>query len=724
MCKKMIYLAAVVSILAIFEAGPAGAQDASTVGWWKLDEGSGTIANDSCIRGNHGTISGGATWVTGHFDGALELDGVDDYVDLPIGSVIGSLSDVTFTMWVNFYNMAGYWQRIFDFGSGTEVYLFLTAKGQLSSGEEPIIFGVGNNSWQDEDRVVGPNTLPTDWHHVAVALDYENRIASMYLDGEVIADNNAIRYGPSTVGETTQNWLGRSQYESDTYFNGALDDFRIYDYPLGESEIRVVMEGGSLASGKPARPNPYNKAAEVIRDVVLRWRPGSFAAKHDVYLGTDFNDVNEAGRNDPRGVQVAENQDEITYDPPGLLDYGQNYYWRVDGVNAPPECTIHRGEVWSFTVRNFIIVDSFEDYNDIEPHRIFDTWTDGWEYENNGAVVGYAEPDFDNDEHFIETNVVHGGIQSMPFFYDNNGKFSEAVLKLKGTASDWTIDGVEFLSLWLKGYPAYVGGFVEEPPDTYTMTSTGTDIWGFVDEFHFAHKEANGTATIIAKVENIENINDWIKAGVMIRDSLEPDAANIAVLITPGNGVRFQYRNTAGATTEREFAEGVTAPQWVKLQRTSGGLVRAYFSADNITWTPFTLRTITMSTPIYIGLALTSHDAEAVCEAKFSNVSFPDTSVGQEWSAQDIGIISNSAEPMYVILNDSAIIYHDVPNTSQIRNWTQWLIPLQRFTDLGVNSSGVNSLGIGFGDRNNPQSGGQGIVFFDDIRLYRPAITE
>jgi hypothetical protein len=717
----MIYLAAVVSILAIFEAGAADAQDASTVGWWKFDETSGTIANDSNIRGNHGTLIGGPVWTTGHFGGALEFDGVDDYVDLPIGTVIGSLTDVTFATWVNFYNMAGYWQRIFDFGTGPVTYLFLTAKGQLGTGEEPIIFGVGNNAWQDEDRVVGPNTLPTDWHHVAVTLDYENRIASMYLDGQFIADNNSFRYGPSTVGETTQNWLGRSQYDGDTFFNGALDDFRIYDYPLGESEIRIVMEGGSLASGKPASPRPFNKATEVIRDIILKWRPGSFAATHDVYLGTDFNDVNEADRDNPRGVLASENQDEAVYDPPGLLDYGQTYYWRVDGVNAPPEYTIHRGEVWSFTVRNFIIVDSFEDYNDYEPDRIFDTWKDGFENPAaNGSTIGYPDPDFDNDEHFVETSIVHGGSQSMPFFYDNNGKFSEAVMGLSGPASDWTTDGVESLSLSFKGYPAYVGGFVEDPAGIYTMTSTGTDIWGFVDEFHFAYKEVGGSATIIAKIDNIENVNDWVKAGVMVRDSLEPGAPNVSVLVTPGNGVRFQYRNTPDVATEREFAEGVTAPLWVKLQRTSGGLVRAYHSQDGNTWTSFTLRTITMSAPIYIGLALTSHDAEAVCQATFSNVSFPSTTVPAGWNAQDIGIISNSAEPMYAILNGSAIIYHGVPNTSQIRNWTQWLIPLQRFADLGVNLKNVNSLGIGFGDRNNPQAGGTGTMFFDDIRLYRP----
>ena len=89
----------------------------------------------------------------------------------------------------------------------------------------------------------------------------------------------------------------------------------------------------------------------------------------------------------------------------------------------------------------------------------------------------------------------------------------------------------------------------------------------------------------------------------MIRDSLEPGSANVAVLITPGNGIRFQYRLTNGAATNREFDPNITAPYWVKLNRSSGGLVRAYYSPDNATWKQFPLKTVTMSTPIYIGLA-------------------------------------------------------------------------------------------------------------------------
>jgi len=131
-----------------------------------------------------------------------------------------------------------------------------------------------------------------------------------------------------------------------------------------------------------------------------------------------------------------------------------------------------------------------------------------------------------------------------------------------------------------------------------------------------------------------------------------------------------------------------------------------------------------MQNPIYIGLAVTSHNTFAVCQATFSNVDFPDTNVNSQWNHQDIGIISNAPESMYVVLNNSAVVYHEDPNASLIRDWTQWTVPLQEFADRGVNLTNVNSFGIGFGDRNNPQPGGDGTMYFDDIRLYRPAITE
>jgi hypothetical protein len=131
-----------------------------------------------------------------------------------------------------------------------------------------------------------------------------------------------------------------------------------------------------------------------------------------------------------------------------------------------------------------------------------------------------------------------------------------------------------------------------------------------------------------------------------------------------------------------------------------------------------------MSMPVYAGLAATSHDVNLTCEAVFSNVSFPDTDVDEQWSNQDIGIQRNRAMPMYVALSNStgepALIYHDDPNVVQIDTWTEWIIPLQGFADQGVDLADVDRIAIGFGDKVNPQqNSGDGTMYFDDIRLYR-----
>jgi hypothetical protein len=103
------------------------------------------------------------------------------------------------------------------------------------------------------------------------------------------------------------------------------------------------------------KPHPADQATDVLRDVVLSWTPGGFADKHDVYLGTYFNDVNDATATvDPSGVYM-NRQDPNIY-PFGenlRLDFGQTYYWRIDQVSAPPDNTIYKGNVWQFTVEPF-----------------------------------------------------------------------------------------------------------------------------------------------------------------------------------------------------------------------------------------------------------------------------------------------------------------------------------------------------------------------------------
>ncbi|MHC4488389.1 MAG: DUF1349 domain-containing protein [Planctomycetota bacterium] len=492
-------------------------------------------------------------------------------------------------------------------------------------------------------------------------------------------------------------------------------------YALLEAAINFAL--GIRLQPETYSPTPANGQKEVPRDVVLSWSPGIYADKHNVYFGTVFDDVNQASPADPRGVLVSEKQNALTYALGGALEFGQTYYWRVDEVNAPPDSAVYKGDVWSFTTVNFLVVDDFESYNDLDPtdsnsNRIFGTWIDGYGTTTNGSIVGYENPPF------AEQSIVHGGEQSMPFFYDNNMKYSEAERALSGSASNWTREGVDSLVLWFRGYPAYVGSFVEAPTGTYTMTASGADIWDNADQFHFAFKEITGAGAIIAKVESLENTDPFAKAGVMIRDTLGPDSRNVALLITPENGVRFQYRSRTDGSTDRAFVEGITAPQWVRLERTTGGLVRAFYSADGTAWTLLSMTVMSMDMPVHIGLAVTSHNVDATSEAKFSNVSFGNTSVDPQWTDQDIGMMSNDAEPMYVTVGDgsgtAATVYHDDPNAVQIDTWMEWNIPLQGFANQGMDLTNVNTIGIGLGNRNNPQAGGSGTMYFDDIRLYRP----
>jgi hypothetical protein len=101
----------------------------------------------------------------------------------------------------------------------------------------------------------------------------------------------------------------------------------------------------------------------------------------------------------------------------------------------------------------------------------------------------------------------------------------------------------------------------------------------------------------------------------------------------------------------------------------------------------------------------------------------------RDWTEEGVGVLSlwfygdtaNAAERMYVALKGSAVVYHDDPSAAQITTWTEWPIDLQEFVAQGVNLANVNTISIGFGDKNNLQAGGSGMVLFDDIRLYRPA---
>ncbi|MEN6576951.1 MAG: hypothetical protein ABFD90_11460, partial [Phycisphaerales bacterium] len=104
--------------------------------------------------------------------------------------------------------------------------------------------------------------------------------------------------------------------------------------------------------GKAQGPVPEDVATDIPRDVILSWTVGDFAKTHNVYLGTDREDVNNASVANQMGVLVSEGQMDATYEPPSVLTYGQTYYWRIDEVNAA-DGEVTRGDLWSFTVEPY-----------------------------------------------------------------------------------------------------------------------------------------------------------------------------------------------------------------------------------------------------------------------------------------------------------------------------------------------------------------------------------
>jgi hypothetical protein len=323
----------------------------------------------------------------------------------------------------------------------------------------------------------------------------------------------------------------------------------------------------------------------------------------------------------------------------------------------------------------------------------------------------------------------------MPYSYDNNkdgfAKYSEAELTLSAVR-DWTAEGVAELSIWFRGNPASVGSFIEGPVGTYTITATGADIWNAADQFHYAFKTLSGTGSITAQVLSVDNTDPWAKAGVMIRETLGAGSKFAAVYITPGSGCSFQGRldtdvaATSDAAVRTTEQQAIVAPYWVKLERDFAGNFRASYSANGSNWTMMTWnpQNISMSANVYVGLALTSHNNNATCEARFSNVTITGN-VGQQWTNQDVGITSNDAEPLYVAVSNStgnpAVVVHDDPAAANIDTWTEWVIPLSALADQGINLTNVDRIAIGLGTRGNMTTpGGKGKMYIDDIRLYQP----
>ena len=321
----------------LFLLAIAQSASADLIGYWPLNEGGGTQVTDRSGSGHNGTIEG-ATWATPGWNGkgaCLDFDGSNDLARVPDAADLVFASDDAYalTAWIYVKVAPGAWSGVVTKGRETGNWY-----GIWIDGSNAWVFG------HQPNNQIGSTVVAGAWTHVAMV--YDNGLKRIYLNGQLDDEVTAVSPGDGAGDLIFGAAMGVTEFAP-----VQLNEIRLYNHALTEAEVIASME--SLAPPELAsEPAPADEAMDIPRDIVLGWTPGQFAASHDVYFGTSFDDVNAASRSNPMDVLLSQGQSNARFEP-GVLDFEQTYYWRVDEVNAAPDDTIYKGVVWSFTAEPF-----------------------------------------------------------------------------------------------------------------------------------------------------------------------------------------------------------------------------------------------------------------------------------------------------------------------------------------------------------------------------------
>ncbi len=712
--------------------------DPSLIGWWKMENENSAAAVDSSGWDHHGMLVAGPQWVEGYAGDALRFDGFDDYVNCGQDSAFAFSGSVTITAWVKSGTVGNDGKIASNQNNSTGGYKL----GVYQNKAEFEIRPAANTPAILNRSVAGGTTIQAGvWYHVAGVYSMGQYIRT-YING--VLDRELAT--TDVVGVSNGAFMiGRESYANSYFWLGLIDDVRIYNRALSETEIAEVMQGDPLQARDP---QPVTGSTVDIRDVAeLSWSAGTGAARHDVYFGTDREAVRAAESSAP---EYKGRQSATGYSLAGLVEMGGgSYFWRIDEVEADGT-TIHKGNVWKFAVPGYLIVDEFENYTNDSPNRLFQTWLDGYGYSvneffpkgylGNGTGSGVGHDIWTTGTTFTsiaERSFVHGGAQAMPLYYYNDSADTKYYSE---TERDWTTPqdlkagGATDLSLWFKGRPVK---FLQKPDGSYVVSSTSGDISSTSNDFfRFVYKRLDGDGSMIVKVSDLTATHQWAKAGVMIRETLDVTSTRAHMITTPIGRVAFENRATTGGNSASVYTAvgAVPLPVWLKVER-KGTQFWGYYSKDGANWTQVSNanggggtgpnpQTITMAGTVYIGLCVASNNTVSTAVANMSNVTTTGTVTG-DWTVADVGTEAqinpaNDADDLYVAIQDKAgkVAVATWPDGTGVIDWTQWKIPLSQFT--GVDTSAVTKIYIGVGSRNNPQPDGTGLIYIDDIRVIKP----
>jgi hypothetical protein len=507
--------------------------DVNMVAWYKLDEAEGETAEDSSGYDQHANVDGpdeGPDWDAndGRWGGSL---GFEDDTDIecpggPLG-VLGDINDgISVSVWLKNAHRSGSDNWVFGTGEGDS----LVEAAVVESGSGDVYFRAGNDSndvitW-DLDGA-NPATIQ-GWHHWVFVKNEDPCEVSIYFDGFVVESNGVV---DSTLAAVASHQIRFGVHgDNSNDFQGRIDEIRVFKKGLNAGEVAALFRGGEVELAWA--PDPFDGEQEVRVDANLTWLPGDYAEKHDVYLGTDFDDVNNA---DTSSLTVYKGrQDACEYDPPTNFQMNATYYWRIDEVNTV-DPNVWKGNTWAFRVANFIIVDDFEDY-DTSDNKIFNTWEDG-NVNFTGSFLDLGVEPF---------NPVHIGEQSMLFIYDNtilwdwDHYWSEAKLPFS-PAKDFTEADVKVLTLYFHG---------DADNDANDTEELYVGLEGSLAEVRYSDDHGNDNNDI--------RLEEWIEWNVAISEFSGVDPCAVTGLL-----IGFGDRDN----TDKVGGEGVVYFDDIRLNR-------------------------------------------------------------------------------------------------------------------------------------------------------------
>jgi len=708
MCKKLVLLT---SFSLVIGAVLTSVVRADLVAYWRLDEGSGTTANDSSGHGNHGTFNGDPQWVEGYYGRAIEFDGAGDFLDC------GSDPSLDLTKWT-----IAFWLRLNE----NKSYNAYIVKGlDVTENYEVLTYGDGHFhlpiGHADGSRTMGDTpagvAVTDEWAHFTYTYDpAEGR--RFYKDGSLIFEDTESK----TPQTSTNPLIIGNEGGMSRFVNGTMDDIRIYNNVLTGVEILAAMEGGE-AYPYALGPNPSDGALYEDTWVTLGWSPGDFAVSHDVYLGDNFDDVNDGTADAFRGNQadtfIVAGFPGFPY-PDGLVP-GATYYWRVDEVNDSEPNSPWKGDVWSFSIppKTAYSPDPPDGAEFVDPNAVF-AWTPGFGAKLHTVYLGTNFDDVDN---------AAGGVPMGSSSYSPAALESEKVYY-------WRVDEFD-------AFETHKG-----------------DIWSFTTPGAVGNPQpANGEVD----VQMIATLS-WTPAETAASHELyfgtDADAVNKATTASPEyigpRALGAESYDPGGLAWNSSYAWRVDE---VYPTGTIKGLVWTLTTADFILVDDFESYDDIDPLPGEPGInrifdkwldgfgtttngALVGNDLPPYAEQTVvhdgiqsmgyrydNNLKTSEATLTlvypRDWTVEGVtrlslwfrGASANAADRMFVALNGNAVVYNDDASATQIARWTEWVIDLTRFA--GVDLTSVNTITVGIGTRGSPAAGGSGQMYVDDIQLYR-----